>query len=184
MHAVFSWQGIILAVGFASAMGAIILWMFRVPAQVSAPAARIRRSLDASRRIMVPVVDAPYSGRGVELACRLGAKQKSEIALVYVIEVPRTLPLETPLPAVEETAERVLKTAAEIVELNGLTAHTHIRRAREASEGIIRAARDEEADLIVMGVRPKVGGAETLGRTGAVLLRQAPVEVVLDRIVD
>ena len=182
MHAEFSWEGIVLATVFAAAMSGIMFWMFRLPVQLSAPVARIRRALDASRRIMVPVVDAPYSGRGVELACRLGQEQKAEISLVHVIEVPRTLPLGAPLPVAEEAAERVLQTTREIVELHGLIASTYVERAREAGEGIIRAARDQAADLIVMGVRPKVGSTETLGRTGAVLLRQAPCEVVLDRI--
>jgi len=181
MTPVFSWQGIVIAVAFATAMGGLLLWMFRLPVQVSAEAAKMRRSLYGARRIMVPVVEAPYSGHAVELACRLGHEQKAEIVLVHVVEVPMTLPLGVPLPAAQEAADRVLNTAKEIVALHGLTASTHIERAREAGHGIVRAARDQGVDLIVMGVSPGPGSAETVGRTGAVLLRRAHCEVLLDR---
>jgi APA family basic amino acid/polyamine antiporter len=177
--------GIVLAVGFAAAMGGLLIWMFRLPRMVPAQAARARRGVGAVRRILVPTVGAAYSQRGVELACRLGLEQKAEIVLANVIEVPRTLPLDAPLPQAQAQAEEAIEQARAIVELRGLVAQAHIERAREAVEGIIRAARHVDADLIVMGTRPHISAAESvLGRTADALLRRAPVEIIIDRYPD
>jgi nucleotide-binding universal stress UspA family protein len=125
----------------------------------------------------------PHSERGVELACRLGLEQKAEIILVYVLEVPRTIPLGTPLPEDEAKAQESLSRAQAIVRLHNLSAIPHIERAREAVEGIIRVAKDYEADLIVLGIRPRVSAAEdVLGRTSDALLRRAPCEVIVNKL--
>ena len=107
--------GILLAAIFASAMGGLIWWMFRVPAEISATVAHARRSVDAIDTIMVPIIGTSYSQQGVEVACRLGQEQKARILLTYVIEVPRTLPLGAPLPQAEKAAGEALDTARQIV---------------------------------------------------------------------
>lgn len=173
--------GLILALAFAGSMGGLLWWMLHPPAPVPAAVAKARRSVDALKRILVPTVGAPYSERGVELACRLGQDQKAEIVLTYVLEVPRTLPLGTPLPRDEARAEEALKRARDIVAVHGLHAIAKVERAREAAEGILHAARDHDCDLIVMGIRPVVGAQEILGRTTNVLLRGAPCEVIVDK---
>ena len=124
----------------------------------------------------------PYSERGVELACRLGAEQTAEIVLAYVLEVPRTLPLGAEMPREEEKAQEALARAESIVKLRGLTAICKLERAREAAEEIIRAAKEYDVDMIVMGVRPRINPAHAvLGRTPDILLRRAPCEVIIDR---
>jgi len=177
--------GIILAIMFATAMGALLLWMFHLPMYVSAPAAKARRAVDAVKCIIVPTVGQPYSERGVELACRLGRDQKAEIVLTYVLEVPRTLPLNAPLPEATKHAEEALERGSQIVKIRGLVPVSHIERAREASGGIIRAASDRQADLIVLGIRPNAGArGAVLGRTTDALLSGAPCEVIVDKMPD
>jgi len=157
--------------------------MLHPPAPVTAAAAKARRSIDAVKRILVPTVGMPYSERGVELACRLGQEQKAEIVLTYVLEVPRTMPLGTPLPEVEAKAREALERAESIVALHGLSAVMDIERAREAGEGIVRAARDHDVDLIVIGIRPRLTAAQDiLGRTTDILLRRAPCEVIINKL--
>lgn len=174
--------GIVLAALFAGSMGWLLWWMLHPPPPVPLEVAKARRSVDALKRILVPTVGAPYSERGVELACRLGVEQKAEIVLIYVLEVPRTLPLGTPLPQDEPKAQEALQRAQEIVTLHGLPLIAKVERAREAGEGILHAAKDYEADLIVLGVRPRVGAAaDLLGRTSTLLLRRAACEVIIDK---
>lgn len=175
--------GALIALAFTGLMVGLLWWMLHPPKPVPQVAARAKWAVGAIRRILVPTVGMPYSERGVELACRLGQEQKAEIILVYVIEVPRTLSLSTPLPEVEAKATEILNQANDIVSSHGLRASARIERAREASEGIIRAARDNEVNLIVVGVRPEVSPmSELLGRTTDVLLRRAPCEVIIDKL--
>ena len=156
-----SFLGALLAFFFAASMGTLLWWMFHVPRAIPLAAAKARRAVGAIKKILVPTSGTLYSERGIELACRLGEEQKAEIYLVNVIEVPRTLPLEAPMPEAEARAVDIIK----------------------RGEEIIRASKDWEADLIVMGIRSQIRMAqEILGRTSDLVLRRAPCEVIVDKL--
>ena len=178
-----SFLGVFLALIFTVSMGGILWWMLHPPAKMGAAVAKARRSIGAIKRILVPTSGIPYSERGVELACRLGLEQKAEILLTYVLEVPRTLPLGASLGEVEKKAFQALERAKEIVNLHELTPIVLLERAREAAEGIIRIAKEKEVDLIVLGMRSNLKGAQNvLGRTTDTLIRKAPCEVLIDKL--
>jgi len=136
-----------------------------------------------ARLILVPTTGSDYSQRGVELACRLAQEQGAAILLVYVIEVPRTLELGTPLPNAEQEAREALKTGQQVVELHALPVRTIVQRARAAGDGIIAVAKDHHADLIVTGLAARgEHGHAGWGRTADALLHRAPCEVIFDRV--
>ncbi|BCV21508.1 universal stress protein [Moorella sp. Hama-1] len=172
--------GIFLALVFIVSMGRLFWWMLHVPPAVPYEVAHVTRTIQAVKRILVPVVDSDYARRAIELACRLGAEQKAEIFLLAVLEVPLTSPLGIALPETEARLNEVLKKAAEIVSYHNLPSRTRIIRARTAGTGILQAAAEEEVQLIVIGVRPKrqIGG---LGSTSEWLLRRATCELLIDR---
>lgn len=174
--------GIVLAAVFVTAMGFLFWWMFRVPPMVPREVAAIRRSVAAMQRILVPISRRIASERAVELACRLGAAQKAEIVLAYIIEVPFTLSLDTPLPAEESKGQETLRPALFIAEQHGLPVRAKIIPHRHAWSGILRLATEEQVDAIVMNVgagRP--GESEGLGRTAQEVLRRAECEVIVDK---
>jgi len=178
-----SFLGVVLAFAFASSMGMLLWWMLHVPRAIPLAVARARRTVGAVKKILVPTSGTFYSERGIELACRLGEEQKAEILLVNVIEVPRTLPLDAPLPEAEIKAGDVIKRGEEIVTLRGLPVKAEVKRGRVAGEEIIRAAKDWEADLIVMGIRSQIRMAQDiLGRSSDLVLRRAPCEVIVDKL--
>jgi len=178
-----SLSGILIAATFGLAISAVMAWMFRVPRAVSADVARARRSLDVARLILVPTTGSTYSQRGVELACRLAEEKGASILLVYVIEVPRTLPLGAPLEHAEEEARQALETGRDVVALHNLPVRSIIQRARAAGDGIIAAAAYHRADLIVTGLASRrEHGHAGWGRTADTLLHRAPCEVIFDRV--
>jgi len=175
--------GALLAFVFAASMGILLWWMLHVPRAIPQAAAKARRAVGAIKRVLVPTSGTLYSERGIELACRLGEEQKAEVYLIHVIEVPRTLPLDAPLVEAETRAGDMIKRGEEIVTLRGLPVKGQVKRGRVAGEEIIRAAKDYEADLIVMGIRSEIRMAqEILGRTSDLVLRRAPCEVILDKL--
>jgi nucleotide-binding universal stress UspA family protein len=177
--------GAVLAAVFSAAMAGLLVWMLRVPRPVSPEIARAVRSVGAVRTIFVPILEAYYSERAVELASRLGQEQKAKILLGYVIEVPRTLGLGVPLPKVEERGRRALEQAGQIVAAHHLVAAADMIRSREAVEGITRTARDHDVDLIVLGISPESGFAEgSTERVAEALFRHAPCEVIIDRLAE
>lgn len=180
-----SFLGALLAFAFASSMGVLLWWMLHVPRAIPLAAAKARRAVGAIKKILVPTSGTFYSEKGIELACRLGEEQKAEIYLVNVIEVPRTLPLEAPMPDAEAKAKGIIKEGEAIITLRGLQAKGEVRRGRVAGEEIIRAAKDQEVDLIVMGIRSRITMAQDiLGRNSDLILRRAPCEVILDKLSD
>lgn len=177
--------GAIMAAAFAIPMAALLLWMLRIPQPMPQEVARAVRSVGAVQTILVPILEHYYSERAVELACRLGEMQKAKILLGYVLEVPRTLSLDVPLPTAEEQAKRALEEAKAIVRMHGLEAQAEIIRAREAGEGIARLARDRGVDLIVMGISPGERLTEgSAARIAEALFRHCPCEVIIDRLAE
>ncbi|HOG48439.1 MAG TPA: universal stress protein [Anaerolineae bacterium] len=175
--------GIALAAVFVASMACLFFWMFRVPRQVPHEVAAVRHSVAALQRILVPVSGKVASGRAVELACRLGAAQKAEIVLAYVLEVPFTLSLDTSLPQEEARGRQALDVARLIVEQHGLPVRSKIMPHRYAWGGILHLAKEEQADAIIMGIgagRP--GLSEGLGRTCQEIVQRAPCEVIIDRV--
>jgi len=175
--------GIVLAIAFVVSMGALFWWMFRVPPLVPHEVAVVYRLVAGMERLLVPVSGKVASERAVELTCRLGAPQKAEIILAYVIEVPFTLSLGSPLPAEESGGEAALRTARFIVEQHGLPVRTKMLPHRYAWSGILRLASEEMVDAIVMSVgagRP--GLVEGMGRTTQEVLKRAECEVILDKM--
>ncbi len=103
--------------------------------------------------------------------------------MTYVLEIPRTLPLNAPIPEAEKDADEALNRGKEIVELHKLIPVAILERAREAGEGIVKVAKDNDVDVIVLGIRPTWRGGQTSwGKTTDILLRKAPCEVVIDKL--
>ncbi len=174
--------GFLLAGMFIALLTSILWWMLHVPSAVSLDVARAVHSVGGVRRIMVPIMDRFYSERAIELACRLAVgHHPAKIVLINVIEVPRTLPLAIPLPALERLGEKAIADGLTIVKRHGLIGESTTVRSREAGEGIVRAAMDFDADLIVLGVREDRGMIDTIfSRTTTLLLRRAPCEILID----
>ena len=174
--------GIVLGAVFVMLMVGLLLWMFQVPAPVERAVAHARRSVSGIKRILVPTQGEGHDERAVELACRLGQEQKSQIILTYVLEIPLTLSLGTPLPEEEKKVAEAMQRGMDIVKLHNLEAIARIERDREAGRGILRAAKDLNVDLVVIGMNPTRSHlADPLGRTTEMVLRRANFEVIIDK---
>ena len=152
--------------------------------------------------ILVPVFGTRFDDDIVATAGRLAAadadgKTKegtSRLDVVYVIEVPLTLPLDAKLPKErEEQARRALERAREVgEEYEDVEVTTDVVRARKIGAGILAAARRGNAEAIVIGGEPptKIRGGGVLGGIGAAkpaeigaateyVLKKAPCRVLL-----
>jgi basic amino acid/polyamine antiporter, APA family len=155
------------------------------------------------RNILVPIFGTALDDDIVATAGRLAAAEQEEagdgeddarLDVVYVIEVPLTLPLDAPLPPrQEEEARRALARAREVgEEYEDVAVTTEVVRARKVGAGILEAARRSGAEAIVIGGEPptKIRGGGRLGGIGAAkpaeigaateyVLKKAPCRVLL-----
>jgi basic amino acid/polyamine antiporter, APA family len=154
------------------------------------------------RNILVPVFGTELDDDIVATAGRLAAAEQeaagdggeSHLDVVYVIEVPLSLPLDAKLPQQrEEQARRALERAREVgEEYEDVDVRTEVIRARKVGAGILEAARRSDSEAIVIGGEPpsKIRGGGVLGGIGAAkpeeigaateyVLKKAPCRVLL-----
>jgi APA family basic amino acid/polyamine antiporter len=150
--------------------------------------------------ILVPVFGTKLDDDIVSTAGRLADAEVQEgqmpprLDVVYVAELPLTVPLDSPLPkAVREQADRALERAREVGdEYENVEVTTNLVRARSIGSGIVQEARDKGAEVIVMGGEPPtrvrggailggIGGArpDEIGEVTEYVLRKAPGRVLL-----
>jgi nucleotide-binding universal stress UspA family protein len=173
--------GILLAVTFSVGLAATMGWMLRVPPPAPRGATSALRSVQVIHKVLVPLVDLGASVRAVELACRLGMQQHAELVLAYVYEIPLTSPLR--VPEQDPKVQRAMAAAAFIASQHGLLPRQRVEPARQAWTKIVDIAREENADLIVMGVTATNRPNESpMGRVADNVVRRAHCEVIVDRV--
>jgi APA family basic amino acid/polyamine antiporter len=150
--------------------------------------------------ILVPVFGTKLDDDIVSTAGRLADAEWEEgevpprLDVVYVAELPLTVPIDSPLPSgVRERAERALERAREVGdEYENVEVTTNLIPARSIGSGIVQEARDKGAEVIVMGGEPPtrirggailggIGGArpEEIGEVTEYVLKKAPCRVLL-----
>jgi APA family basic amino acid/polyamine antiporter len=155
----------------------------------------------AYHSILVPVFGSELDDDIVATAGRLASAEAgvevdggARVALVFVVEVPLTVSLDAELPpGREEEARTALKRAREVAEeYEDVAVSAETIHARQVGAGIVEAARDSEADAIVIGGEPpsRIRGGARLGGIGAAkpeeigaateyVLKKAPCQVLL-----
>jgi anti-anti-sigma regulatory factor/nucleotide-binding universal stress UspA family protein len=132
--------------------------------------------------VLVPLFGPGDAEVGVRLGSRIAARGRAVLHLLYVVPVPRALPLGTPLGESGATAQSELSAGEAIARQANLVAVRHIQQTRSLSEAILQSARSVPADVIAIGLRD-LAEREELGWEEMVLtlLRQAPCEVIIAR---
>jgi basic amino acid/polyamine antiporter, APA family len=166
-------------------------------------AALTKQTIDVEfSNLLVPVFGTKLDDDIVATAGRLAAAERedadgdgdSHLDLVYVIEVPLSLPLDAELPPDREAqARRALERAREVgEEYEDVDVSTEVVRARRTGAGIVEAARRANSEAIIIGGEPptKIRGGGKFGGIGAAkpaeigaateyVLKKAPCRVLL-----
>jgi basic amino acid/polyamine antiporter, APA family len=150
--------------------------------------------------ILVPVFGTQLDDDIVSTAGRLAdaevekGERPPQLEVINVVEVPLSVPLDSPLPKdVLEGAEKTLERAREVGdEYENVEVATKLVPARSIGAGIIQEARDKGVEVIVMGGEPPtrirggavlggIGGArpEEIGEVTEYVLKRAPCRVLL-----
>ncbi len=141
------------------------------------------------RRILVPVDFSEHSRKALQYAVDLGLVFDAEIVLVFVVEMvgyPSDLGFgQAPIPAIEreltERGKSELNRLAEEYVGGKLVVRLHVPAGRPFIE-IIRAAKDLEADLIIIATHGHTGMEHILfGSTAEKVVRKAPCPVLVVR---
>lgn len=123
----------------------------------------------------VSVATDPGEGRG-------RVPVRPNITLSYILQVPRTMPLNAPSPEEEEVARALLQSAQDALSAMDISAQTDVARTRDIDEEIIAQSLRTKADLIVITLPESSEQLDSASEEFvASLLSRAPCEVVLRR---
>lgn len=146
--------------------------VFRPPAEKRAPEAF---------RVLVPVTDPATADKLLRTAGRLAKAQDGKVLALQIIVVPEPVPLEAGRRRAQDS-RAVLENALTLANEEGLPIQTMTRVARSVAQGILDAAADEGADIIVLGWSPPTRArAASLGPISDAVLRGAQCDVLVVR---
>ena len=147
--------------------------------------------MSAYRRILVAVDGSATSMKGLREAIRLAKDDRAQLFIVHVVnELYAFANLEGMtagmdiVPALREGGRRVLAKAMALADKEGIGAKTLMRETPggAAADIIVREARKQRADLIVLGTHGRRGlRRAVLGSDAEQVVRRSPVPVLLVR---
>jgi nucleotide-binding universal stress UspA family protein len=147
--------------------------------------------MSAYRRILVAVDGSPTSMKGLREAIRLAKDGRAQLLLLHVVNefyafasLDGFAPGVDLVPALREGGQRVLAKAKAAAEKEGIRAKTLLRETLggPAAGSIVRDARRQRADLIVLGTHGRRGLRRmVLGSDAEAVVRSSPVPVLLVR---
>jgi nucleotide-binding universal stress UspA family protein len=115
-------------------------------------------------RVLIPVANPATAGELVRLGSDILEPRTGELTALGIVEVPEGMPLSegaTRARHARRLLQRVLDFAPE-----GTTIHPIVRIGRHAAEGIVEAAAEQEADVIIFGWGGRSSGRDGRARYG------------------
>ena len=112
-------------------------------------------------RILIPVANPLTAEELIRIGAALLEPRTGELSALGIVEVPEGMPLSEGATRARQ-ARRLLQRVFDYVP-EGTTIHPLVRIGRHTAAGIVEAAAEQEADLLIFGW----GGKSTPGREGA-----------------
>jgi len=174
--------GVLAALAILVAISATLYWMLHPPTTVAERAAREaqRDVTELIGSVIVVYSEEIHSEHMMALAARLAQRERAELLVAYIIEVPLTLPPDALMEKEQRIGLDVLATAEAIARQKSIEIRTEIVYARQVSQGVLELARRYDAHLIVLGAyhEGKYAGAP-LGRAIETIAANASCDVLI-----
>ena len=138
-------------------------------------------------KIIVPVDGSAYSLKAVETACDLAKAQPSStlVLMAVAIEIPELGEGRYIYDKMKAQAEGALILAKEAAKKCGIEGEVLLATGASPAEEIVKVAKDEKADLIVIGSRGLAGKTTSfLGSTASKVVTYYPCSVLVVKTQD
>jgi nucleotide-binding universal stress UspA family protein len=135
---------------------------------------------EAVHHILLPFTGTEISRRAVDAALRLSRAEGATLMPAYLAEVPKSLPLECPIPREAGQAMAMLEAIEQRAVAKGVPVDARIERGRTYRHALARLLGEEDFDRVVVSA----GATGTQGLSGddlVWLLERAPTEVMILR---
>lgn len=163
------WHVVALVIGLTLGAGGAVLVGRRLSWQRRRGAGRVRR-------ILLPFAGTAISRRALDAALRLAQAEDATLMPAFLATVPRTLPLDAPLPRQCANGMPVLEAIEQVAAHQDIAVDARVSRGRSSRHALELLLASEPVDRVVV---PATNGltADDL----VWLLEKAPAEVVILR---
>jgi hypothetical protein len=167
------WYAVVLAIGLTIGSGAGIAVGRRLKV-------RAARGAGPVRRILLPFSGTTISRRALDAAVRLAKAENAMLMPAFLATVPRTLPLDAPLPRQCTNGMPVLEAIEQLAARQDVAVDARVSRGRTYRHALEQLLANERVDRVVVPATddPNVGLS---GDDLVWLLAKAPAEVVILR---
>jgi nucleotide-binding universal stress UspA family protein len=135
---------------------------------------------EAVHHILLPFTGTEISRRAVDAALRLSRAEGATLMPAYLAQVPKSLPLDCPIPKEAGRAMAMLEAIEQRAAGKGVPVDARIERGRTYRHALARLLAEEDFDRVVVSA----GATGTQGLSGddlVWLLERAPAEVMILR---
>jgi|GEM_PF-561010 len=131
-------------------------------------------------RILLPLTGQDISRAAFEAALRLARAEHATLMPALLFAVPRTLPLDSPLPAQSRTSMPLLEVIEQRAEAQGVSVDSRVAQGRTFRDALRRLLQEESFDRIVVSAGEGLG-ERLSARDLEWLLQRVPGEVLILR---
>jgi nucleotide-binding universal stress UspA family protein len=136
----------------------------------------------AKPKVMVALREPDSVESLMTLAIHVATGMDAELVAIHVVEVPLVTPIEADDEVLDRGGREILEAATRVAERYSTKISTELLRAREAGEALAGEAKDQGAELLVMGHhKPHTHslGEVLLGSTVQYVAHHTPCRVII-----
>lgn len=134
-------------------------------------------------RILVPLAGVEADKVALRLACETARSNRSQIFVIHVMEVKRSLPIDAEIGSQADRGEDILEEALEVGRLAKVSIRSELLQARHEGPAIVEEAVGRAVDAIIFGLPyERKYGRFSVGDAASYVLKNAPCEVWLCRV--
>jgi nucleotide-binding universal stress UspA family protein len=135
---------------------------------------------ESVHQILLPFTGTDVSRRALDAALRLARAEDATLMPAYLAQVPKSLPLECPIPNQARRAMPLLEAIEQRATAQGVSVDARIERGRSYRHALERLLERETFDRVVVPASAS-GATGFSGEDLVWLLRKAPAEVLILR---
>ncbi len=133
-------------------------------------------------RVIIPVANPLTAEELIRIGAALMDERTGELTALGIVEVPEGMPLSEGATRARQSRRLLQKVMDYVPE--GTVIHPMVRIGRHAAAGIVEAATEQEADLMIFGWGGKSGphrepGASTISPTIDEVVRESPCDIAV-----
>jgi hypothetical protein len=166
---VTGWPVLALVVGLVLGAGGAVFFGARVRA-------REQRGAGTVRRILLPFTGTAISRRAVDAALRLAQAENATLMPALLATVPRTLPLESPLPRQSANGMPVLEAIEQLAARQDVAVDARVSRGRTPRHALELLLAAEPVDRVIVPAGDGLTSHDLIW-----MIEKAPAEVVILR---